>query len=897
MNQLQTTYLSDYQVPDYFIEDVNLEFQLEEEFVVVKSILTMHKNSCHSRNPCHPREGGDPSGIDSRFRGNDRGRENDTERGSDKKLVLVGEELELLSIALDGKALKTDEYTTTKNNLTIYSVPGQFTLEIQVRIKPQENTALSGLYKSSGNFCTQCEAEGFRRITYFLDRPDVMARYTTKIIADEKRYPVLLSNGNPIAAGKLPSGKHYVTWQDPFKKPSYLFALVAGNLECIDDFFITTSGRRVVLRIYVEKGNRDKCAHAMQAVKKAMRWDEEKYGREYDLDIYMIVAVSDFNMGAMENKGLNIFNTKYILAKPETATDLDFIHIESVIAHEYFHNWTGNRITCRDWFQLSLKEGLTIFRDQSFTADTTSKTVTRIQNVNALRTVQFPEDAGPLAHSVRPDSYVEINNFYTATVYNKGAEVIGMIKTIVGDDLFRKGMDLYFARFDGQAVTIEDFVKAHEDAAQIDLTQFRLWYSQAGTPRLEINENYDEKQQNYTLEIKQICPDTPGQQNKKPLHIPLSMGLLDASGKEIAHDVLHVTQSHQQFVFNNVKTKPIPSLLRNFSAPVKIDYHYRDQDLVLLFQHDTDLFNRWEAGQKYAINTILSLVHDVQQNKSLKLAPEFVHAFDYALDTFQDDNWLLSEMLTLPSEKYLSEQMAVIDVDAIHAAREFVLHQLALQLKNKWSTIYHKLNENNHAHEFTMQAVGNRYLKNLCLAYLMVLSDSEDLGVRQFNQALSANMTDTMAALRALTNNPTAGHSHALHAFYQKWHHDPLVVDKWFALQATSKLPGTLSHVKKLLHHEAFDIKNPNKVYALIGAFGHNLIHFHEKSGAGYQFLAERILQLDALNPQVAARMIKPLTEWKRYDIARQKMMREQLELLKHSARSPDVSELVIKSL
>ena len=868
-NLPKPTYLRDYQCPDFLIDQVNLEFDLDEEFTVVKSSLSLHVNP----KSVHP----------------------------NKDLVLTGEALELQSVVLNGKLLKEIDYTVTDKTLTIFSVPEKFNLEITTRIKPQENTSLNGLYKSSGNFCTQCEAQGFRRITYFLDRPDVMSRYTTKITADEKKYPVLLSNGNLIDSGKAKNGKHWVKWEDPFKKPSYLFALVAGTLEHIEDFFVTKSGRRVVLRIYVEKGNRDKCAHAMQAVKKAMRWDEKAYGREYDLDIYMIVAVSDFNMGAMENKGLNIFNTQYILANFKTATDLDFIHVESVIAHEYFHNWTGNRITCRDWFQLSLKEGLTIFRDQSFTADTTSKTVTRIQNVNGLRTHQFPEDAGPLAHSVRPDSYIEINNFYTTTVYEKGAEVIRMIKTIIGGDSFRRGMDLYFERYDGQAVTIEDFVKAHEDASGIDLTQFRLWYAQAGTPILTIEDEYDSASQTYKLIIKQTCPPTPGQPEKKPMHIPVAVGLLDQSGQEMAHELLHVKNHEDQFVFKKIKSKPVPSLLRNFSAPVKIKYPYSSSDLVLLFKNDTDLFNRWEAGQKYAINTILQLVQDYQQGKSLALSDEFLDAYQHILQTMQHDKWLLSEMLTLPSERYLAEQMAVIDIDAIHAAREFVLHQLALKLKTSCEEIYHRLSKENQHDQFSMEDVGNRFLKNLCLGYLMLLPDSaihEKIGMHQFRQALSSNMTDTMAALRALVNTEGAYREQALAQFYDKWHDDALVVDKWFALQATSKLPGTLKQVKKLMQHEAFDIKNPNKVYSLIGAFGGNLLHLHAKTGEGYQFLAEVVLKLNALNPQVAARMLKPLTTWKRYDKERQALMREQLELLsKNPALSPDVFELVTKSL
>jgi len=864
----EPTYLKDYQVPPYLISHVHLEFFLEEEFTTVKSKLTIERNkAAHSQ---------------------------------DQNLELMGENLELQSVMLDGKLLSPNQYATTPHSLTLFSVPEKTILEIQTRIKPQENTSLSGLYKSSGNFCTQCEAEGFRRITYFLDRPDVMAQYKTKIIADKKRYPILLSNGNLIDSGELDNEKHWVTWEDPFNKPSYLFALVAGNLDYIEDFFVTQSNRRVTLRIYVEKGNLDKCAHAMQAVKKAMRWDEEKFGREYDLDIYMIVAVSDFNMGAMENKGLNIFNTKYILAKPETATDLDFIHIESVIAHEYFHNWTGNRITCRDWFQLSLKEGLTIFRDHSFTSDTTSATVARIQNVNALRISQFPEDAGPLAHPVRPESYIEINNFYTTTIYEKGAEVIRMIRTILGDSLFRQGMDLYFDRYDGQAVTIEDFVKAHEDASKIDLTQFRLWYSQAGTPVLTIRDEYDQNAKTYTLHVKQTCPPTPGQPHKKPMHIPLAVGLLDRQGNELKHEMLHIKKHEEIFVFHDIQSKPIPSLLRNFSAPVKVQYPYSDADLVLLFKHDTDLFNRWEAGQQYMVRIILNLVKDYQQQKPLTLSNELITALESALLDSQQDKWLLSEMLALPSEKYIAEHMAIIDVDAIHAAREFVLQQIASQLKNPFEKIYVDLNKNA-PYVFNMEQVGNRYLKNTCLLYLMMLPDSrihQEMGMKQFTNALASNMTDTMAALRALVNVECPEREQALSDFYAQWRHDALVIDKWFALQASSKLPGTLERVKKLLHHEAFDIKNPNKVYSLIGVFGHNAIHFHAKNGEGYQFLAEIVLQLNALNPQIAARMITPLTSWKRYDESRQHLMRAQLELSsKDKNLSPDVYELVTKSL
>lgn len=865
---VQPIYLKDYQTPDYLIEKVDLEFELNETHTLVKSRLAIIAN---------------PNRIESQ-----------------KNLVLVGENLELKKIMINGEALKESKYKLTDNSLTLFNVPSKFLLEIHTQIEPQKNTALSGLYKSTGNFCTQCEAEGFRRITYFLDRPDVMSKFTTTIIADEQKYPVLLSNGNPIAKGKLNNGRHWVTWEDPFKKPSYLFALVAGDLECKEDFFETQSGRKVTLRIFVEKGNIDKCDHAMQAVKKAMRWDEEKYGREYDLDIYMIVAVSDFNMGAMENKGLNIFNTKYILAKPATATDQDYIHVEGVIAHEYFHNWTGNRITCRDWFQLSLKEGLTVFRDQSFTADTTSKTVARIHDVNTLRIAQFSEDSGPLAHPVRPDSYIEINNFYTATIYEKGAEVIRMMQTILGEELFRAGMDLYFERHDGSAVTTEDFVKSMEDASGVDLSQFRLWYTQAGTPTLQVKEEYDVNQKIYTLDITQILPDTPGQKNKLPMHIPVKMGLIDSSGKEVAETLLHVRQSHEKYRFENISEKPVLSILRNFSAPVKINFHYSDADLLHLFKHDTDLFNRWEASQRYSLNLILRLIKDYRQNKKLSLPDEFIDGYIDALNHLKD-KLLLTEMLTLPSEKYIAEHMQVVDVDAIHYVREFIIEEIAKQLKSLFINIYQK-NHINGPYEFNMQEMGKRQVKNLCLNYLMVLNDEdiiENFGLKQFNQTLNKNMTDTIAALKALTNCANPAREQALKNYYEVWRNDALALDKWFTLQAISKLPKTLGHVKKLMQNPAFDIKNPNKVYALVGAFcNQNPVHFHAEDGEGYTFLTDVVLSLDPVNPQIAARMLGPLTHWRRFNEKRQKLMKQELErILNHKKISNDVYEIASKSL
>lgn len=879
--QGKTVYLRDYQVPAFLFDQVDLHFELGEEETLVQSRIQVRRNP--------------------------------ESHAADTSLVLNGEALQLDSILIDQRRLKSDEYQVTAESLTLFQVPASFELEILVKIKPQENRALSGLYRSGKHFCTQCEAQGFRRITYFLDRPDVLSRFSATITAKESLYPILLSNGNPVASGKLKDGRHWVRWEDPFRKPGYLFALVAGDFDLLEDTFKTCSGRTVALRIYVEKGFREQSHHAMQAVKKAMKWDEENYGREYDLDIYMLVGMSDFNMGAMENKGLNIFNTKTLLASPETATDDDYIYIESVIAHEYFHNWTGNRITCRDWFQLSIKEGLTIFRDQSFTEDTTAKVVARIRDVNALRIRQFPEDAGPLAHPVRPESYESIDNFYTSTIYNKGAEIARMLRTILGPSRFRQAMDLYFERYDGQAVTIEEFVKVMEDVSHLDLTQFRLWYSQAGTPVLEVSDEYDADQKTYTLNFKQTCPPTPGQPHKKPLFIPVKMGLLDQKGKiiplqreghsePVQETVLHIQNPAEMVVFKNVSSPPIPSLLRGFSAPVKMNFTYSDESLATLFQADPDPFNRWEAGQQFAQRHLLKLIYDYQQKKTLCLSDNFIALWEGALKKMPEDKFLLSQILSLPSERYLAELLPVIDVPAIHAVREFVSLELAYRLKDLWLEIYQELHDPNAAFLYEVQAVGKRQLKNLCLHYLMLLPQPElheKLAMQQFKAALSRNMTDTFAALRSLSNLESPLRTQALQLFYDTWHKQPLIVDKWLALQAGSKLEGTLTEVKELLKHPAFDLKNPNKVYSLIGTFAQqNLCRFHDQQGDGYAFLADCVLKLNQFNPIVAARMVKPLVEWRRYDHVRQKLMREQLEgILSQKKLSKDVYELVTKSL
>ncbi len=870
-------FLKDYKAPTYFIDDVHLEFDLAKEHTIVKSTLHVRFNR-HHPNP-------------------------------DKQLKLNGEELTLLSVKLDGKVLDANQYQQTTEFLILSHLPESCDIEITVRIHPDKNTALSGLYKSGNTYCTQCEPEGFRRITYFADHPDILSRYTTTIVADAALFPVLLSNGNLINSGAIEGGRHFATWEDPFKKPSYLFALVAGSFDLLEGHFVTMSGRDVLLRIYTDKGFGDAADHALFSLQAAMRWDEVTYGREYDLDIYMIVAIGDFNMGAMENKGLNIFNTKYILAKPDTATDDDYMHILSVIGHEYFHNWSGNRVTCRDWFQLSLKEGLTIFRDQSFSEDTFSKAVMRIADVNRLREVQFAEDAGPLSHPVRPDSYIEINNFYTATIYQKGAEVLRMLQTILGNTLFRKGMDLYFATFDGQAVTIDDFVDVMQGISGIDLKQFKLWYSQSGTPVVDIDATYDQNKKTYAVNMTQKTAPTRDQAKKQALYIPIRMGLIDSQGKSMPltlagenkgeECVLFLHDAKQQFVFENVAEKPIPSWFRHFSAPVKFNFPYSDEELIYLCKHDHDAFNRWEAGQAYMLRVVLRLVADTAANKPLKLPQELIDCFKYLLTTENHDYLLLSEMLLFPSEKYISEQMQTIDVDGIHAAREFILQGLAESLENEWINVYKKHHTALLNKKFAIEHIGMRQLKNRCLSFLMLLPQHLNLGIKQFEQSLAVNMTDTQAALMALTNIDAMQRSEALNKFYQHFVKDPLVMDKWLSIQAISKLPNTLKEVKALYQHSAFDIKNPNKVYALIGTFGHrNHIHFHAKNGEGYVFLREVVSVLNKLNPQIAARMANPLTSFKRYDKERQGLMRAQLELLlKDTKLSPDLYELITKSL
>ena len=923
--QARTTCLKDYRPPRFIIETTDLHFDLYEDHARVRSKLLIRYNQ-----PPH-------------------------ETQSDS-LVLHGRQLLLEKLRLDGVELEPDQYLVDEETLTIPELSvllkresrrdlkkdlkkdprkdpkkdprkdlgkddQQFLLECHTRIEPQNNTTLEGLYKSRKMFCTQCEAEGFRRITYYLDRPDVMSRFTTTIVADKDKYPVLLSNGNNTAAGEVEgdAGRHWVTWEDPFRKPSYLFALVAGDLVSLDDSFSTCSGREIKLRIFVEQRDIDKCDHAMVSLKKAMRWDEEVYGREYDLDIFMIVAVDDFNMGAMENKGLNIFNTSCVLANPDTTTDLAFQRVEAVVAHEYFHNWSGNRVTCRDWFQLSLKEGFTVFRDSEFSADMGSRTVKRVEDVAFLKTVQFAEDSGPMAHSVRPDSYMEISNFYTVTIYEKGAEVVRMIKQILGPENFRKGADLYFERHDGQAVTTEDFVKAMEDAGGIDLGQFRRWYSQAGTPVLDITGSYDSELRQYTLTVEQGCPATPGQTSKQPFYIPLRLGLIDRSGKELPLTLLNdtatepvstdrvfaVTKASQQLVFTGIERKPVPSLLRNFSAPVRLHFDYDRQDLFFLMVHDSDGFNRWNASQELATDVIHEL-QELYRRQQEPVIPEIlVHAFAGVLDSVLEpnspDKAMIAHLLTLPGEGFLIEQAEVADVESIHGARRFLANALATQLQSRFAAVY-QANQSDAAFSVDATSIAQRALKNLALAYLVRSGEDDWLQACQQQFSNATNMTDQLAALRCLVNSHTPlGRQlaqDALQSFHEQWQQEPLVVDQWFTTQATCQLPGTLDKVKELMEHRAFEIRNPNKVRSLIGAFcGQNHIGFHDAGGAGYEFLADRVLELDKLNPQIASRLLTPLTRWKKYDSERQAMMQAQLQRIKATADlSKDLFEVVEKS-
>lgn len=871
-------YLKDYRAPDFKIESVDLRFELYEDKAIVHSVLAICRNSSQGRHQ--------------------------------RPLELDGEELKLISLHLDGKPLGPHQYSIQNNQLTIHDVPDIFSLKITTETLPQKNTALSGLYRSEKMFCTQCEAQGFRRITYYLDRPDVMAPFTTIIEADKTHYPVLLSNGNKVEEGTLSNNRHWVKWQDPFKKPSYLFALVAGNLAKISDSYVTASGRKVALEIFVDPENKHKCGQALASLKHAMRWDEETYGREYDLDVYMIVAVNDFNMGAMENKGLNIFNAKYVLADQETATDNDFQHVELVIGHEYFHNWTGNRITCRDWFQLSLKEGLTVFREQQFSAAMGSPAVKRIQDVKHIRTRQFAEDAGPMAHPVRPDSYIEINNFYTSTVYSKGAEVIRMLYTILGKAKFRKGMDCYFERHDGQAVTIEDFITSFEDANKVDLKQFYRWYQQSGTPIIEAKGEYNPSKHQFKLTLMQSCPPTPDQKDKRPYLIPIKIALYDKEGRLLpikANKPIHQTEEGQFIVldkaseevtFDNLSAAPVPSLLGNFSAPVKLHYPYTSDDLTVLMTHDVDLFNRWDSSQQMSLQVLDDLMKAHQSNQALNVPQSYLSAFQYLLEHDIRDLALYGQLLTLPSFSYIAETKPKIAVDSILAARHALITAFSETLQGAMLKAYemcHRVDDGG----VSAESMGARALKNVCLSYLVRQGSKSWLELAQKQYESARNMTDRMGALHALNASNSTIREALFEDFYQRWKKDPLVVNKWLALHATSEIPNTLETMQTLLTHEAFDMNNPNKVYALISTFGSsNPIAFHDRKGKGYEFIAQRVIELNHRNPQVASRVLENLTSWKRLEDPHSQLMKKAIEHIQASGSlSEDVYEVVTKSL
>jgi aminopeptidase N len=875
--QKKETFLKDYAPPPHLVDRIDLRVELDPQATRVQA--TLH---------CRPNSGGK------------------------QPLVLNAKKLELVRVVLDGTELAPAHFRFADGLLEIPQVPdAPFAVEIETRINPAGNTALEGLYLSSGNYCTQCEPEGFRTITCFPDHPDVMSVFTTTVIGDKTACPVLLSNGNLIDSGDLGDGRHFTTWLDPFPKPCYLFALVAGNLVRISDTFTTLSGRKVDLHIYVEERNRNKCGHAMQSLQKAMQWDEKRFGREYDLDTYMIVAVDDFNMGAMENKGLNVFNSKYVLALPETATDVDYEGIEAVIAHEYFHNWTGNRITCRDWFQLSLKEGLTVFRDQEFTADMTSRPVKRIQDANIIRSFQFREDGGPMAHPVRPPSFVEINNFYTLTVYNKGAEVIRMLHTLLGPETFRRGMDLYFERHDGQAVTCDDFVAAMETAWGNSLSQFKRWYSQAGTPELTVQAEYDPTQQQLILQVEQTCPPTRESSEKLSFFMPLAVGLLDESGNSIVLDgsgnsstkVLILTEKKQAFVFPQVAVRPTVSFLRNFSAPVKVTFAQSDEELSLMMAQDSDPFNRWDAGQKLALHHLLQQIERYRRGESIDVHEQLVRGLRNLLLDQDSDPAFLAMGLVLPSENWIGQQVEVIDPVAIFSVRQQFRALVAQSLRHELLQRYESLSLIG-PYRYSAVDAGKRALRNGCLAYLLaphldgfVEPSLLQKGLQQYREA--NNMTDSIAALSCVVNADLDAGTALLFDFHTQWQHDPLVVDKWLILQAGCTLPGTLDRVKALTTHPSFTYKNPNKVRSLIATFcATNHGQFHAADGSGYTFLGDQVCLLDQLNPQIASRMITPLTQWRRYNTARQQLMRQQLERISNQeSLSDDVKEVVEKSL
>ncbi len=866
--QPQAKYRHDYRAPDYLISDIDLTFDLDATKTVVTAVSQVSRQGA-----------------------------------SEVPLKLDGEDLTLVSLHVNDQPWT--EYQLEERHLVISGLPERFTLRIVNEISPSANTALEGLYQSGDALCTQCEAEGFRHITWYLDRPDVLARFTTKLIADKTKYPFLLSNGNRIDQGELENGRHWVQWQDPFPKPCYLFALVAGDFDVLRDTFTTRSGREVALELFVDRGNLDRAPWAMTSLKNSMKWDETRFSLEYDLDIYMIVAVDFFNMGAMENKGLNVFNSKYVLARTDTATDKDYLDIERVIGHEYFHNWTGNRVTCRDWFQLSLKEGLTVFRDQEFSSDLGSRAVNRINNVRTMRGLQFAEDASPMAHPIRPDQVIEMNNFYTLTVYEKGAEVIRMLHTLLGEENFQKGMQLYFERHDGSAATCDDFVQAMEDASNVDLSHFRRWYSQSGTPVVTVRDDFDAENSQYTLTISQHTPPTAEQPEKAPLHIPFDIELYDGEGQVIAlqkgghpvHHVLNVTEAEQSFIFDNITTPPIPSLLREFSAPVKLEYKWSDQQLTFLMRHARNDFSRWDAAQSLLAIWIKLNVARYQQGQPLSLPIHVADAFRGILLDEHIDPALAAEILTLPSATEIAELFEIIDPIAIVAVREALTRTLATELADEFLAVYNanKLD----TYRVDHADIGKRTLRNACLRYLAF--GDEALAVKLVSQQYhhADNMTDALAALSAAVAAQLPCRDALMQEYDDKWHQDGLVMDKWFVLQSTSPAENVLETVRGLLNHRSFTLSNPNRIRSLIGAFASsNPAAFHAEDGSGYAFMVEMLTELNSRNPQVASRLIEPLIRLKRYDEKRQALMRSALEQLKNLPNlSGDLYEKIVKAL
>lgn len=875
----QTIFLKDYAPSDYLISKIHLTFDLDDTKTQVISKMEVKANY-------------------------------DLKTGL-RDMFLNGEELTLNKILIDGEEIPSSQYELVEEGLLIKELKDNFTLEIHNTINPEANKALDGLYKSGSIFCTQNEPEGFRRITYFIDRPDIMAVYTTKVIADKSKYPVLLSNGNPIDSGDLENGKHFVEWLDPFVKPSYLYALVAGDLGLVQDEFTTMTGRKIDLRIYVDKGNESKCGHAMESLKNSMKWDEETYGREYDLDIYMIVAVDAFNMGAMENKGLNIFNSAYVLADPKTATDSNFFGVEGVIGHEYFHNWTGNRITCRDWFQLTLKEGLTVFRDQEFSSDMNSRTVNRITNIKNLKARQFVEDAGPTAHPIKPSSYMEINNFYTMTIYEKGAEIIRMIHTLLGPEGYRKGTDKYFELFDGQAVTTEDFIHAMSVANDnYDFSQFTNWYHQAGTPQIEVKTSYNNDLKEYSVTLTQSCKPSPGQSEKKPYFMPFAMGLVDKNGNDfplklkevftdqpqIGDNILHLTQESETFTFTEIDHEPIPSFNRGFSAPVTLKTDRSLSDYVYLMANDNDEYNRYESGQSLANSLMLSLIKDAQNGVELKLDTPYVEAYGKLIADKSIDNSFKALALAIPTEGILHQSQETVDFENTHKVRKFVISTLAKTYEKEFAEIYKSLAVEKE-YSLSPQAMGERELKNMVLNFLLSTDNSEyeSWCYEQFNNA--TNMTDEYASLVMLIHSESKYSDEAISKFFTKWKHETLVMQKWLTAQSSAPGKKTLGRIKELLSNEVYDKSVPNLVRSLIGTFTGNSIEFHNKDGSGYRFITDQIIDIDKLNPQMASRLAGSFKDYKRLPSDLKALVKESLErILAVKDISRNVYEIVSKT-